>query len=611
WLRLRRVPMFVYCPAENRYPGFAESLLGCVRRLGAPPGARRPGRSAQVTIDLLPDRVCLSPLRARTCESIDAGLLDSSATSTHHTELHRPADCPVAKIAEGVGLQPPAQPDAADTRRRFTRVAAAAAILLESGDGRLLLTRRPAGMSAFPEVWVPPGGHLDLGETAAQAAARELAEEVGLTLPAGGAGPPIRLLTAWESVFPASLDIGWPARHHLVLYFHARLSESSASLTSAAKPEPREVDRLVWIDRRLARRIGGTLLLEEGDGLADDGDRQNSREETPDEETVPSWSLDRSEVPVQVSQLLSCRPDAKNRQQQQPESDWVRVGLAGCSNLTAAVVTNPVDVVKIRLQIQGEAANRTSSARYAGFIRGLATVVRNEGLRGLYKGVVPSMMRDGGYGAIRVGLYEPVKRLFGETDPANFSLWKKICSGAVTGVLGSAVATPTDLVKVRMQAFESGARYRGTWHAFVSIYAEGGVPALYKGIGPTVARAAVVTATQVPSYDHFKHTMLSRGLLKEGLPLHFLASMFAGLMCAITTSPLDVVKTRVMNQDTVGLRGAAYSNAFSCAAAAIRTEGLTGLYKGFVPNWMRIGPHTVITFMIFEQLRKLVGIRPI
>uniref|UniRef100_A0A1I8HTP7 TYR_PHOSPHATASE_2 domain-containing protein n=1 Tax=Macrostomum lignano TaxID=282301 RepID=A0A1I8HTP7_9PLAT len=292
-------------------------------------------------------------------------------------------------------------------------------------------------------------------------------------------------------------------------------------------------------------------------------------------------------------------------QQQQPESDWVRVGLAGCSNLTAAVVTNPVDVVKIRLQIQGEAANRTSSARYAGFIRGLATVVRNEGLRGLYKGVVPSMMRDGGYGAIRVGLYEPVKRLFGETDPANFSLWKKICSGAVTGVLGSAVATPTDLVKVRMQAFESGARYRGTWHAFVSIYAEGGVPALYKGIGPTVARAAVVTATQVPSYDHFKHTMLSRGLLKEGLPLHFLASMFAGLMCAITTSPLDVVKTRVMNQDTVGLRGAAYSNAFSCAAAAIRTEGLTGLYKGFVPNWMRIGPHTVITFMIFEQLRKL------
>uniref|UniRef100_A0A1I8IHL8 Nudix hydrolase domain-containing protein n=1 Tax=Macrostomum lignano TaxID=282301 RepID=A0A1I8IHL8_9PLAT len=313
WLRLRRVPMFVYCPAENRYPGFAESLLGCVRRLGAPPGARRPGRSAQVTIDLLPDRVCLSPLRARTCESIDAGLLDSSATSTHHTELHRPADCPVAKIAEGVGLQPPAQPDAADTRRRFTRVAAAAAILLESGDGRLLLTRRPAGMSAFPEVWVPPGGHLDLGETAAQAAARELAEEVGLTLPAGGAGPPIRLLTAWESVFPASLDIGWPARHHLVLYFHARLSESSASLTSAAKPEPREVDRLVWIDRRLARRIGGTLLLEEGDGLADDGDRQNSREETPDEETVPSWSLDRSEVPVQVSQLLSCRPDAKNR----------------------------------------------------------------------------------------------------------------------------------------------------------------------------------------------------------------------------------------------------------------------------------------------------------
>jgi len=54
-----------------------------------------------------------------------------------------------------------------------------------------------------------------------------------------------------------------------------------------------------------------------------------------------------------------------------------------------------------------------------------------------------------------------------------------------------------------------------------------------------------------------------------------------------------------------------YKNAFDCFWKTVKSEGPLALYKGFIPNWMRLGPHTVITFFIFEQLRKLVGIQPI
>ena len=49
-----------------------------------------------------------------------------------------------------------------------------------------------------------------------------------------------------------------------------------------------------------------------------------------------------------------------------------------------------------------------------------------------------------------------------------------------------------------------------------------------------------------------KHTLLNHSLMEEGVPLHIVSSMAAGLMCAITTSPVDTIKTRVMNQHKIG-----------------------------------------------------------
>ncbi|OWF34706.1 mitochondrial substrate carrier family protein ucpB-like [Mizuhopecten yessoensis] len=298
------------------------------------------------------------------------------------------------------------------------------------------------------------------------------------------------------------------------------------------------------------------------------------------------------------------------------EQVW-RFALAGISSMSAAMFTNPVDVIKIRMQLENELASQKGidvlrNRYYDGFVKGGVRIVRDEGPRGLYKGLVPSLMREGSYSTIRMGAYEPVKVLFGATDPAHTPLWKKICAGALTGAIGSSIATPTDLVKVRMQGCTKLAgetqRYRSTFSAFSEIIRQNGVRGLYVGVGPTVKRAAILTATQIPTYDHTKHTILNAGLMSEGAPLHVTSSMVAGFMTALTTSPVDVVKTRIMNQQQ---GNKVYKSAFDCFLKTLRSEGPLGLYKGFIPNWMRIGPHTTVAFFIFEQLRRVVGIDPI
>lgn len=223
-------------------------------------------------------------------------------------------------------------------------------------------------------------------------------------------------------------------------------------------------------------------------------------------------------------------------------------------------------------------------------------------------------MREASYSTIRLGLYEPFKVYLGATDPAHTPLWKKICSGAMSGMIGSAIACPTDVIKIRFMALPARQNweYRNTLHAFQQIILKEGVSGLWTGVGPTVKRAALITATQVSSYDHAKHTILNAELLNEGVILHVTSSVIAGLITTLVTSPMDMVRTRFMNQKKdPGGKPLMYKGTLDCIVKTVKAEGVFGLYKGFIPNWTRSGTHTVVIFFVFEQLRRLVGMQPV
>ncbi|KAL3764069.1 hypothetical protein ACHAW5_010439 [Stephanodiscus triporus] len=290
-------------------------------------------------------------------------------------------------------------------------------------------------------------------------------------------------------------------------------------------------------------------------------------------------------------------------------------GGVGCG--IAGLITNPLDVIKIRNQQYGSTHPSDivwSDPRYRTFLGTASSIFHGEGVRGFGRGASASVLRECTYSALRMGLYEPIKARYsaillddGETStssPSSSPLVKWM-SAFTSGAIGSALFNPVDLVKVRYQSARGRPPYSSLPDAFRAIYAEeGGWRGLYAGTSATVVRAAFLTSAQLGSYDVIKNDVLVDAFSFDGdsTSTHLCASAFASAITATAANPPDVVKTRVMNDPrrTVGGPCAHFLH-------VMRTDGISGFMRGWTASYLRIGPHTVISLVLIEKIRQGIG----
>lgn len=301
---------------------------------------------------------------------------------------------------------------------------------------------------------------------------------------------------------------------------------------------------------------------------------------------------------------------------------WKGFVEGGIASVVAGCSTHPLDLIKVRMQLQGEGGTPTQIAKAgadaASFKPGMvrlgplgmgARVVQQEGVAALFSGVSATLLRQATYSTTRMGLYEILKSKWQEGN--RLPLHKKILAGLIAGGIGAAVGNPADMAMVRMQAdgrlpMESRRHYKSAADAILRTIREEGLGALWRGASPTVVRAMLVTASQLATYDHVKEDILHHHWLHDGLILHVIASSAAGITASVTSNPVDVVKTRLMNM-RVGPDGVPpYSGPLDCAVKTVRTEGPLALYKGLIPTIFRQGPFTIVLFVTLERLRKLL-----
>jgi hypothetical protein len=271
-------------------------------------------------------------------------------------------------------------------------------------------------------------------------------------------------------------------------------------------------------------------------------------------------------------------------------------------------------------------------------LHGASTIIREEGLRAVFKGLTPAFLRQATYGTMRIGFYDVFKDALStagpqtasgtQTLPSETNFGTKIVAALSSGALASAIASPTDLVRLRLQNQGPGeVRYRGLVHCLRTVAREEGLMALYRGVRQTVQRAAAVNAAELVSYDVFKaraNTLGAKHGLDDSSPaVHLFCGATSGVVGALVTAPLDLVKTRVMCQDTrpssaargspstaaavTDTVGAPYRGSLDCARQIVRAEGIAALWKGFLPYCMRNVPWTVSFFLAYEELKRLAG----
>uniref|UniRef100_A0A182XLM7 Mitochondrial oxaloacetate transport protein n=1 Tax=Anopheles quadriannulatus TaxID=34691 RepID=A0A182XLM7_ANOQN len=292
--------------------------------------------------------------------------------------------------------------------------------------------------------------------------------------------------------------------------------------------------------------------------------------------------------------------------------------LGGASSMCAVLFTNPFDVLKTRQQLEGEliAKQNLKERAYKGIRQSVLTVVRTDGLRGLQKGLPAALLYQFSMNGVRLGTYQTAENLGWTKSTSNPSLTPllSVFWGGCAGLASATASCPFYVVKTQLQAVTSGsytARFQhhhsGTVSAFVNIYRQSGVRGLFRGYTATLARLVVGSSAQMSSFSACKEFFLQYQIFQESIVLTALASStVAGFLTSVLMSPCDVVTTRMTNQAvSANGKGLLYTNIFDCFLKIYRSEGIHGYYKGFVPMYLRVAPHTMLNLTFWEFFKGL------
>lgn len=299
---------------------------------------------------------------------------------------------------------------------------------------------------------------------------------------------------------------------------------------------------------------------------------------------------------------------------------WKGFVTGAIGAMTGSAISHPLDLIKVRLQVQGEAAAKNTlrgyiDPRFNYFLQiqsklgpvGMAKrIFSTEGIPGLFRGLTASLLRQFLYSGTRFGVYDITKDVLGDTPENPLPLYLKVPSSLFAGAVGATIGNPGDLVMVRMQADgklppELRRNYSHVFNAIFRITNEEGLGALWNGVGATVNRAMIVTVGHLAAYDQIKEFALSRGA-PDSLPTHFGSSFGSALVASVLSHPVDVAKTRLMNMKGEKI----YSGTLDCMRKTIMHEGTKALYKGFSATYVRQCPYVVVTWVTREQVKKIL-----
>ncbi|KAJ1722315.1 S-adenosylmethionine transporter [Coemansia erecta] len=250
-------------------------------------------------------------------------------------------------------------------------------------------------------------------------------------------------------------------------------------------------------------------------------------------------------------------------------------GLAGMAVDTALY---PLDTIKTRLQARG------------GFLR-------SGGFRGIYSGLSSAIIGSSPGAAMFFLTYEQTKSTLAHLPASQLPL-AHMLAASLGEIAACLVRVPTEVLKQRLQAQQ----HRGLAAAARATYAMEGLSGFYRGYLTQVVREIPFTCIQFPMYEHMKVAWARRARRELRAWEAAVCGSVAGAAAAAVTTPLDVVKTRVMlSQRGTGL--AEYSGIWQTLMRIAREEGPRALFSGIVPRTVWIGIGGFVFLGSYEQAK--------
>lgn len=300
-------------------------------------------------------------------------------------------------------------------------------------------------------------------------------------------------------------------------------------------------------------------------------------------------------------------------------------GILG--GLTSTIVLHPLDLLKVRFAVSDGQSKLKKN--YKNISNAFSTIVRDEGFKGLYKGVAPNCLGAGTAWGLYFLFYNSAKKhMMESSQTSSLGPLAHMAAGACAGALTTAITNPIWVVKTRL-CLQYGhitpvtgpaaaattlkhspkeilmppesKRYSGTWDALKKVYKYEGVSGLYRGFIPGLLGVSH-GAVQLAAYEEMKKFYLTRNDLPPdhnlGTLQYLTCAALSKLLAASITYPYQVVRARLQDQHVN------YEGVFDVVKKTWRYESYPGFYKGFSAYMLHVTPNICIVFFIYETVSK-------
>ncbi|EFN52011.1 hypothetical protein CHLNCDRAFT_27414, partial [Chlorella variabilis] len=223
----------------------------------------------------------------------------------------------------------------------------------------------------------------------------------------------------------------------------------------------------------------------------------------------------------------------------------------------------------------------------------------------LYAGVWGNLVGVAPSSAIFMAVYEPVKQAVMRRVGEQQSYLGPLAGGVAAGLASSLVRVPTEVVKTRMQTGE----FTHAFTALRTILAREGRRGIFAGYGSFLLRDLPFDAIEFWAYEMSKkgyQATVLRGERDLNPAEHSVFGAVAGAFTGLVTTPLDVLKTRLMLQGASGQ----YKGVVDCATKIIREEGAAAMFRGWEPRVVWIGIGGSVFFTVLEASKRFYAPKP-
>jgi len=278
-------------------------------------------------------------------------------------------------------------------------------------------------------------------------------------------------------------------------------------------------------------------------------------------------------------------------------------GTAGCM---ATCIIQPMDMIKVRIQLGGFGTNPVAVA---------GKIVAEEGVGGLYKGLSAGLLRQVFYGTSRLGIFRTLTNALTPEGGTvlDIPFMHRVGCSVIAGGLGAIIGTPADAALVRMQADSTLAaaerrNYKNGVDAMLRMFREEGLTGFFSGAGPTVVRGLAMNVGMLSTYDVYKGTfgpMLPGG--KDGQVNRFFSGFLSGWTAATVALPFDFIKTQIQKQKPDAKGVLPYSGMVDCGSKIVAEKGVAYLWTGYPTFVARICPHIMLTWVFMDNINSMIG----